>query len=208
MDKREMEEGVRVINRMVKELQEEKARTNWGPIYILYGVVFFLAAISCQVFVLLRVRSAMPFWIAWITAGIITGAAGWLDEARQRRRIRVRSYLERQISWVWNMFYIATGATFFAIYVHGPHPYMHFLLWSFMMILFAVALSVNGILLGYNKQLLVLSAICFAGIIPMNLVPRFMASIFAVLVLLGLGLPGLTTHRQWLAIRKGTDARV
>ena len=208
MEKREMEEGVKVIKRMVEELHEEKAKTNWGPIYMLYGIVFFLAAISCQVFVLLRVRSTKPFWIAWISALVVVEAAYWLDEARQRRRIRVRSYLERQISWVWNMFCVAMGVTFFAIYAHGSHPYMYFLLWSFLMILFAITLSVNGILLGYNRQLLALSAICFAGVIPMNLIPRFMAGIFGVLILLGLGLPGLTMHRQWLAMKKETDARV
>jgi len=204
MEKQEMEEGVKVIKRMVEELQKEKAKRNWGPLWILYGVVFFLAAMACQVFVLLGVRNAKPFWITWIIAVIVTGSAYWLSETRQRKKIRVHSYLERQISTQWNIFCVALGVTFFTIFVSAPHHYI--LLWSFLIILFGATLSGVGILLGHNKQLLTLGLLCFAGAILMNLIPRFMTGIFGALILLGLGLPGFTMHRRWLAMKKERNA--
>lgn len=204
MEKREMEEGVKVIKRMVEELQKEKAKRNWGPLWMLYGVVFFLAAMACQAFVLLRVQSAKPFWIVWIIAVVVVGSASWLSEGRQRKKTRVHSYLERQISMQWNIFCVALGVTFFTIFVSAPHHYI--LLWSFLIILFGLTLSGVGILLGHNKQLLTLGLLCFAGAILMNIIPRFMTGIYGVLILLGLGLPGFTMHRRWLAMKKENNA--
>lgn len=204
MEKREIEEGVKVIKRMVEELQKEKAKRNWGPLYMLYGVVFFLAAMACQVFVLLGVQSAKPFQTVWIIAVVIAGSASWLSTRRQKKKTRIHSYIERQISMQWNIFCVALGVTFFIIFVSAPHHYI--LLWSFLLILFGATLSGVGILLGHNKQLLTLGLLCFAGVILMNLIPRFMTGIYGVFILLGLGLPGFTMHRRWLAMKKEKNA--
>ena len=75
-----------------------------GFYYILWGSLFFLAAIAQ--YILYSVYSSDLHWMSWLVAGALALLIGIVLMATRKRTARVRTYIDRMNFYLWTAFVI------------------------------------------------------------------------------------------------------